>query len=139
MPRSSFLKHVSNAIWETLNKARHVNEKLAWEGKVGSEDEVFFTPPKNPIKEETSGSVVFNGQTHLEVNEAMHAYIAKQLTNLNIIHSLRSTKPNQSKSKSSLKCAKVIKIGDKESSPIPPKVGGYHGKSQDLQQIVESD
>jgi hypothetical protein len=61
-----------------LSKARHVNEKLAWEGKVGSEDEVFFTPPKNPIKEETSGSVVFNGRPNsLEVNGAMHAYIAK--------------------------------------------------------------
>jgi hypothetical protein len=44
------LKHVSNVAWETLNKARHVDEKLAWEGKVGSEDEVFFTPQKNIMK-----------------------------------------------------------------------------------------
>jgi len=28
VPRSSSLKRVSNAIWETLSKARHVNEKL---------------------------------------------------------------------------------------------------------------
>jgi hypothetical protein len=96
-------------------------------------------PPKNPIKEETNGSVVFSSQTHLEVNGVMHVYIAKQLTYLNIIHYLRSTTPNQSKSKSSLKCAKGIKIGDKKSSPIPPKAGGCYRKSQNLRQIAKND
>jgi hypothetical protein len=42
--RSSFLEHISNVIWETLSRAKHVDEKLAWEGEVGSEYEVFFTP-----------------------------------------------------------------------------------------------
>jgi hypothetical protein len=123
------LKHVNNVIWESLSKARHVDEKWAWEGKVGSEDKVFFTPQKNLRREETSGSVGFNGQTHLEVNGVVHAYIAKQLTDLNIIHSLGSTTPNRSKSESSLKCAKGIKIGDKKSSPIPPTAGGCQGKT----------
>jgi hypothetical protein len=59
---------------------------LAWEGKVGSEDEVFFTPPKTPIKEKINGSAMFSGQTHLEVNGVVHVYIVKQLTNLNIIN-----------------------------------------------------
>ncbi len=86
MPRSSSLKHVSNVAWETLSKARHVDEKLAWEGKVGSEDEVFFTPPKKTIKEKTSGNAMFSGQTHLGVNGVVHAYIIKQLTSLNIVH-----------------------------------------------------
>jgi hypothetical protein len=40
------LEHVSNVVWETLSRAKHVDEKLAWEGEVGSEDEVFFTLPK---------------------------------------------------------------------------------------------
>jgi len=69
------------------------------EGKVGSEDEVFFTPPKGPIKEKTSGSAMFSGQTHLEVNGVVHAYIVKQPIDLNIVLFLRSTIPNQSKSK----------------------------------------
>jgi hypothetical protein len=83
-----------------LSKAKHVNENLAWEGKVGSEDKVFSTPPKSHIKEKTSGSAMFSGQTHLEMNGVVHVYIVKQLTNLNIVHYVRSTTPNQSKSKS---------------------------------------
>jgi hypothetical protein len=87
-----------------LSKAKHVNEKLAWEGKVGNK---FLTPPKGPIKEKTSGSAMFSGQTHLEANGVVHVYIVKQLNDLNIVHFLSSTTPNQSKSKSSLKCAKA--------------------------------
>jgi hypothetical protein len=83
-----------------LSKARHVNENLAWEGKVGNEDEVFSTPPESLIKEKTSGSAMFSGQIHLEVNGVVHVYIVKQLINLYILHFVRSTTPNQSKSKS---------------------------------------
>jgi hypothetical protein len=83
-----------------LSKAKHVNENLAWEGKVGSEDKVFSMPLESLIKEKTSGSAMFNGQTHSKVNGVVHVYILKQLTDLNIVHSVRSTTPNQSKSKS---------------------------------------
>jgi hypothetical protein len=62
-----------------LSKAKHVNENLAWEGKVGSEDKVFSMPPKSPIKEKISGSVMFSGQNHLEGNGVVHVYIVKQL------------------------------------------------------------
>jgi hypothetical protein len=72
---------------------------------------------------------MFSGRTHLEMNGVVHAYIAKQLTNLDIIHSLGFATPNQSKSKSSLMCVKGIKIGDKKSSPIPLRVDSCQGKS----------
>ncbi len=132
VPRSSSLKCVSNVVWETLSKARHVNENLAWEGKVGNEDEVFSTPPESLIKEKTSGSAMFSGQIHLEVNGVVHVYIVKQLINLYILHFVRSTTPNQSKSKSWLECVNGIKIGDKKPSPIPPWIWWLLGKESKL-------
>jgi hypothetical protein len=56
--------------WQDLS-----NEKLVWEGEVESKDDVFFTPPKNPIREDFIPSVMLNTQVHLEVNEIVHAYI----------------------------------------------------------------
>jgi hypothetical protein len=47
--RSNFSKRVSNVVWETLSKARYtIDEKLAWEGEVESEDDVFLMPQKTP-------------------------------------------------------------------------------------------
>ncbi len=69
------MKCVSNVVWEALNKAINANEKLAWEDEVPSEDDVFFMPPKSPIKENINGSVVSNRKTYLEVNGVMHACI----------------------------------------------------------------
>jgi hypothetical protein len=37
------MKHISTAMWETLNRSRFANEKLAWDG-VDSVEEVFITP-----------------------------------------------------------------------------------------------
>jgi hypothetical protein len=51
-------------------------EKLGVNMKFFSHHQIF-TPPKSPIKEETNGSVMFSGQTHLEVNGVVHAYIVK--------------------------------------------------------------
>jgi hypothetical protein len=75
-----------------LSRARYaIDEKLVWEGKVDSnEDDVYFTPLESPQKEDPNYNVISNTQVHLEVNGAMHAYIVKQLTNLEIIHSLGS-------------------------------------------------
>jgi hypothetical protein len=49
---------------------------LAWEREVQNEDDIFYTPPKSPIKEYfiSSGSVVSNKGIHLEVNNPQHAY-----------------------------------------------------------------
>jgi hypothetical protein len=33
MSRSCIEKHINKVVWETLNKARHVDEKLAWDGE----------------------------------------------------------------------------------------------------------
>jgi hypothetical protein len=38
-----------------LSRARYANKKLAW-GREESENENFFTPPENPLKEDTNGS-----------------------------------------------------------------------------------
>jgi hypothetical protein len=82
-----------------LNKARYADKKLAW-GREESEDEIFFTPPESPLKEDTNGSVVLNnGQTHLEVNGVIHSYIANQLKKLAIVQSLRLPPPRHSRSK----------------------------------------
>jgi hypothetical protein len=82
-------KCVNNVVWETLNRARFViDEKLAWEGEVENEDDVFFMPPENPQRENPNYSVVSNIQAHLEVNSVVHVYVVKQLIYLNIVHFL---------------------------------------------------
>ncbi len=125
MLRSNFSKCVSNVVWETLSKARYaIDEKLAWEREVESEDDVFFMPPKSPQKEDPNCIVVSNTQAHLEVNGVVDAYVVKQLTNLEIVHFLRSPAPKLSKSKQSWKSVKVIKIGGSKSPSIPPR--SYH-------------
>jgi hypothetical protein len=32
------LKHISNAVWETLSKSRFANEILAWDGEESGDD-----------------------------------------------------------------------------------------------------
>ncbi len=78
MLRSSSSKCVTNAIWETLSRARYaIDEKLAWEGEVDSNEDDFFL--ESPQKEDPNYNIISNTQAHLEVNGAMHAYIVKQL------------------------------------------------------------
>jgi hypothetical protein len=106
-----------------LSRARYaIDEKLAWEGEVDSnEDDVFFTPPESPQRKDPRYNVISNTQAHLEVNGAMHAYIVKQLTNLEIVHSLGFPTPKRSRSKQSWKSIKVIKIGGNKSPSISPR------------------
>jgi hypothetical protein len=40
-------------VWKTLSRSRFANEKLAWDG-MDNEEQMFFTPPKNPIKDDAS-------------------------------------------------------------------------------------
>lgn len=82
MHRKNEYNHTSKAIWETLNKARFANEKLAWEGEDQNEDDIFFTPLESLVKAHSSGngSVVSNNQTHLMYNGAKHVTIVEQLT-----------------------------------------------------------
>ncbi len=93
------MKCVSNVLWEALNRAKNVNEKLAWEDEVPSEDDVFFMPLETPIKEDINGIVMSNSKTHLEVNGVVHACIVKQLIGLNIVNPLGLLAPKLSKSK----------------------------------------
>ncbi len=52
MLRSSSSKCVTNAIWETLNRARYaIDEKLAWEGEVDSIKDDFFLRHQKAPKE----------------------------------------------------------------------------------------
>jgi hypothetical protein len=53
MSRSCIEKCINKPIWETLSRARHVDEKLACDGeesevgRVGEESEdIFITPPQ---------------------------------------------------------------------------------------------
>jgi hypothetical protein len=56
------------------------------------------------------------------MNVVVHAYIVKQLTNLEIVHSLISFAiPKQFRSKHLRKSIKVIKIRDKKSPLIPSR------------------
>jgi hypothetical protein len=91
--RSRIEKCISKAIRETLSKARHANEKLAWDGKeseigrVGEESEnIFFTPPQSPIKGNVGCNVVSSTQSHLEVCGAIHSTIVEELTNLELAY-----------------------------------------------------
>lgn len=121
MLKLSSSKRTTKIVWETLNKARFVNEKLDWEGEVESKDDVFLTPPKSPIRENPIPSVILSTQAHLEVNGTVHAYIVKQLTYFKIVHFLGSLVIEQFGSKNSWKCIKIIKIRDRISPSIPPR------------------
>ncbi len=64
---------------ETLNKARHINEILAW-GEVDgdSKEKEFHTPPRNPMKE--FGTIVAlqpTPKTYLEVDSHVHSIIVE--------------------------------------------------------------
>jgi hypothetical protein len=72
-------------------------------------------------------------------NNGVHAYIVKQLTDLENAHSLRShVVPKQSKSKHSRRSTKVIKIGDKKSPSIPPRFDHNQGRTRKISHIVEN-
>jgi len=43
-------------VWGTLSKAKHANEKLAWDGE--GKNYHFFMPPQSPLKEDTDCSVM---------------------------------------------------------------------------------
>ncbi len=72
MPNISYYKHINNAIWETLSKARNGDEQLVQEGEVQNEYDIFYTPLESPKKEDFIGSdsVVSNKGIHSEVTSA---------------------------------------------------------------------
>jgi hypothetical protein len=60
-------------------------------------EEVFFTPPESPIKDDASLNVVSNSRFHLEVNGDIHFYVVKQLIDhLDLYSSLRLSTPKPS-------------------------------------------
>ncbi len=89
MSKSHIGKHISKVLWETLSRARHVDEKLAWDGKeseVGRVEEeneyIFFTPPQIHVRENVGFNVVSSTQNHLEVNCVIHSIVVEELRNL---------------------------------------------------------
>jgi hypothetical protein len=119
-----------------LSKARYaIDEKLAWEGEVESENDVFFML-ESPQREDPNCNVVLNTHAHLEVNGVVHAYVVKQLIDLEIVHSLRSPASELSKSEQSWKFVKVIKIGGRKSTSAPPRFDHSRGKNHKLSHIV---
>ncbi len=77
------IKKIENIVWETLNKTRFVNEKLAWGDQVAtieSElDEEFHTLIGSPMEEGTITSPQPRPKVHLEVDSHVHFAIVKQL------------------------------------------------------------
>ncbi len=71
---------------EILNRVRHVDEKLAWDGKE-SEDDHFFTTTQSPLKEDNNCIVMLSNQPHLEVNGDVHSDIVEELINLKLFYS----------------------------------------------------
>jgi hypothetical protein len=116
-----------------------IDEKLAWEGELESENDVFLMPLESPQKEDPNCNVVLDTQAHLEVNNVVHAYVVKQLINLKIVHFLRSLAPELSKSKQSWKFVKVIKIGGSKSTSAPLRFDRSRGENNKLSHIVESE
>jgi hypothetical protein len=56
--KSPSCKKLENVVWEVLNKAWYVDEKLIWDefdGNVSS-DGVFYTPLGSPSKEGTNSA-----------------------------------------------------------------------------------
>jgi hypothetical protein len=47
------LKCVSNIVWETLSRGRNVNEKLAWEDEVQSEDHYIRSRETGLLREQS--------------------------------------------------------------------------------------
>jgi hypothetical protein len=106
-----------------LSRGRYaINEKLAWEGEIESEDDVSFTPLENHVRENFNRNVMLDNKVYLEVNILVHVYIVKQLIDLKIAHFLGSPiVPVQSRPKCWGKSVKGIKIGDRKSPSIPPR------------------
>ncbi len=75
----------------------------------------------------------------MEFNGVVHACIVKQLTCLDIVNPSRILTPKLSKSKQQWRCTKIIKIGDKEAPPKPPKVDCVQKRSHNISHIVDSD
>jgi hypothetical protein len=68
---------------------------LAWDGKE-NRDDVVYTPPKSPVKEDNKCSIVINSsQTHLEVHGYLHFEIVKQLLELDFVPFERSPRIKQ--------------------------------------------
>lgn len=76
MQRSGSLKHIGIVVWKTMSKSTYVDERLAWDG-VESGENILFTPPKSPTKDDASLIDVSGNRSHLEVNGVIHSYIVK--------------------------------------------------------------
>jgi hypothetical protein len=69
---------------------------FAWDGKE-NRNEVFYTPPKSPVKEDNRCNIIINSsQTHLEGHGYMHFEIVKQLFKLDFAPFERSPRIEQS-------------------------------------------
>ncbi len=111
--RSHIKKCISKVVWKTLNRAKHVDEKLKWDGEE-SEDDHFFTPPQSPLKEDNDCSVVLSTHPHLEVNGVVHSIIVDELTNLELFYFLGSSISEHSNAKQKWASKSIIKLGTKQ-------------------------
>jgi uncharacterized RmlC-like cupin family protein len=93
----SYKEHrISKAIWEILSRCWFGDKRLGWDGKENMDD-VFYIPPKSPVKEDNRCSTIINSsQIHLEVHGYMHFEIVKQLLKLDFAPFERSSKIEQS-------------------------------------------
>ncbi len=77
--RSVSERHNNNAVWELLSKCIFGDKRFTWDGKEG-EDDVFYTPLKNLVYEDSNYSLAIeSNQTHLQVHGYVHSKIVKQL------------------------------------------------------------
>jgi hypothetical protein len=73
-----------------LNICRFGDKRFTWDGKEGKDD-VFYTPLKNLVNEDSSCSlVVASNQTHLQVHGYVHSKIVKQLLELRLFPFVKS-------------------------------------------------
>jgi hypothetical protein len=106
-------------MWETLSKTKNGHEKLAWDG-VESEEDIFFTPPKSPTKDDASLSVMVDRTCHLKVYGYVHAEIVKQLIDhQDLWASSRCSTIKHFGSKKGQTCKKIIKVGGRKHHIIP--------------------
>jgi hypothetical protein len=127
MSRSPIEKCISKAIWETLSKVRHADEKLAWDGE--KSEDIFFTPPQSLVKGNVGCNVVSSTQSHL--SGVIHYTFVEELTNLELAylgsHACEYSRPKQ-KQQQGFKF--VIKLGVRQPQPTPPSFNGSQGNKQ---------
>ncbi len=86
MQKPLSIKLFEKVVWETLSRAQHVDEKLAW-GEIdgGSKEEEFHTPLGSLMKE--SSTIVApqpTPKTYLKIDSHVHSTIMEHLISLYI-------------------------------------------------------